>query len=557
MNVRIGSCALVLLGACSGLEMSEDEYRRILSIDVDGDTFPIEVVDDDTVRTCLESQIADMIDALEDWRRDPSVGEQARNHVVISIHGGLVNRQDGLESARLALKGGIDSIGYPIFVNWETGIARSYRDHLFHVRSGEGKPLLAVMTSPFYFLADVGRTLFRLPITLTRQGGENLVDLVQEHEPEPVPASWKGTVALGEQEDRRWSERLGSGIQTVVPGAVRPLTTLFLDGGGLPAYHNMRRRARVLFLLDGDFDTPKHRQRGALSRLAERLRGLPGVPGRRRSDPVRTSPDELIQAMTPEALAQPEPGDYLLEELRRYIDECEAASDASELWLRALTFASEAHEPHGRLPDCEDCHQLERLREAYLDSVPLQITIIAHSMGALVANEFVRRNPDLVFRDIVYMGAAAPIHDFADTALVYVKEHPFAHFWNLCLHPEDERGERYGFGILPHGSLLEWIDDYITHHRSRLDRTLGKWDNVVAALPVLDYLASEIRSRIHVRGFGGGEGQPVGHGDFRKFAYWKTSYWNPFSKTEHAELEDPRPDVPWQRGETYGLCVRR
>ena len=37
----------------------------------------------------------------------------------------------------------------------------------------------------------------------------------------------------------------------------------------------------------------------------------------------------------------------------------------------------------------------------------IRIQVVAHSMGALVANELLQRNPDLYFSDVVYMAAAS------------------------------------------------------------------------------------------------------------------------------------------------------
>ena len=76
---------------------------------------------------------------------------------------------------------------------------------------------------------------------------------------------------------------------------------------------------------------------------------------------------------------------------------------------------------------------------------------------------------------IVYMGAACTVQEFADQALPYIKQHAYTRFYNLCLHPVEEANDRYGWGVLPFGSLLDWIGNYITDRESALDGTLGKW----------------------------------------------------------------------------------
>ncbi len=154
-------------------------------------------------------------------------------------------------------------------------------------------------------------------------------------------------------------------------------------------------------------------------------------------------------------------------------------------------------------------------------------------MGTIVANDLIHRNPDMLFSDIVYMGAACTIKEFASTALPYLKESAIARFYNLSLHPFEEIDDRYGAEVLPHGSLLEWIDSYITEHESPLDRTLGKWDNIASSASVMSYLPAPTRMRLLFRGFPrspdqGSPAFPQDHGDFNdlRFEYWKPSFWD-------------------------------
>lgn len=70
---------------------------------------------------------------------------------------------------------------YPILVNWESGMLDPYADHLFRIRQGKEAPVLGPLSAPFYLLADVGRAVFRYPVTMGFQIYRGLT-------PVPVPS---------------------------------------------------------------------------------------------------------------------------------------------------------------------------------------------------------------------------------------------------------------------------------------------------------------------------------------------------------------------------------
>src|SRR5439155_1051348 len=61
---------------------------------------------------------------------------------------------------------------YPIYINWESSIQRSYLDHLLYIRQGQayrGWDVRGVWLSPFYLAADAGRAITHAPVTWTVQ----------------------------------------------------------------------------------------------------------------------------------------------------------------------------------------------------------------------------------------------------------------------------------------------------------------------------------------------------------------------------------------------------
>src|SRR5205807_7605742 len=95
------------------------------------------------------------------------------------------------------------------------------------------------------------------------------------------------------------------------------------------------------------------------------------------------------------------------------------------------------------------------------DAGHYQITLVGHSMGAIVLNELVRRSTTegVHYDNIVYMAAACSVRDFQRSVVPYMQRHTTTNFYNLCLHPVNEVRERHAADLVPRGSLLVWIDD--------------------------------------------------------------------------------------------------
>jgi pimeloyl-ACP methyl ester carboxylesterase len=182
----------------------------------------------------------------------------------------------------------------------------------------------------------------------------------------------------------------------------------------------------------------------------------------------------------------------------------------------------------------------------------LRITVIGHSMGAIVADEIMINFPDLPYQNIVFMAAAGSIREFK-TMTEPVLRTPRCgdlRFYNLSLHPEAEARDLEVSGAAPVGSLLEWIDDIFETPVTPTDRTLGKWQNVVYAENEFDSIAAR---RIFFHRFGLRAPDPLMHGQFVLSESERTpgvcpskskSYWDPAFWSEVYSVED-------------GLCTSR
>jgi pimeloyl-ACP methyl ester carboxylesterase len=162
-----------------------------------------------------------------------------------------------------------------------------------------------------------------------------------------------------------------------------------------------------------------------------------------------------------------------------------------------------------------------------------RISLVGHSMGAIVATEILRRNDSLPVDNVVFMASAATSREVESTVIPFMERNRRVQFYNLTLHPLADKRESHFFRIPPYGSLLEWIDSYFGHTETQLDLSSGKYDNLVRT--ALIYPA-DIRGRIHIKAFGYNSGKgcgthdmPFEHGQFNdpSVAYWRTSFWHP------------------------------
>jgi len=166
------------------------------------------------------------------------------------------------------------------------------------------------------------------------------------------------------------------------------------------------------------------------------------------------------------------------------------------------------------------------------------VTVIGHSMGTIVLNEFIRNYetyPNLKIKNIVYMAPACSIRDFERSIIPYLSSErgKDAHFYLLTLHPWNDAQESNVAGLIPRGSLLEWIDNFMTTPSTPMDRTLGKWENIIQATHIIP---DNVRSRVYIKGFPVGdnwEDGPQTHGEFDDFRagdlkrrFWDKSFWD-------------------------------
>lgn len=399
---------------------------------------------------------------------------------------------------------------YPIFINWRSGLLTSYSEHLVATRQGERwHPVGGWATSPFMLIGDLGRAVFRAPMVWIQGARSGL-------------QSFRGTPPFGEEkiafqrynllkelEKQEDSVKLSIGFDHGPPGMFGQLN----DESKKQEYYNGK-------------DPDGLWTEGALKTTSWFV----------------TLPTKAIAAPAIDGMGKPawDIMNRRTELLRRQPCEFDKAVGA----CNDLSF-----QRTGAVAKFLDELVKELARKEY-SKKEVEMSIIGHSMGAIVANWIISDyGAALKPKNIVYMAAASSIRDFETKVVPYLKsaEGKETRFFNLTLHPRAEVRERNGDLVIkildfaPRGSLLVWIDNYLSNPETFLDRTLGRWDNIIVSTQIFP---KKIRKNINIKAFGickwgekRPEENPEKHGEFSDGEFWRPEYWDAKAPIDKCNLE--------------------
>lgn len=383
---------------------------------------------------------------FENYRRLCHAG--AVDHVVIYIHGGLNSIHGAGQKACELTHAILADHAYPIFIVWNSNLPDTYLEHLGVVREGIRSPAFALATSPLQLVADGGTAVARAPMSLVKLLRNDVYHL--------VPDSFCRYKQARERADNLLQE------DASLPPSQVPV---FLSGGR-PQDDERTADKKALDAASWTFwlgtkavTTPFIDTLGtsAWFNMIRRTR----VMFERESSFVN---ERLSATLAPQSQRE-----------MRWESRCGA--------LRLF---------------------FERVQSEFaLESgPPPPITIIGHSMGAIITSEALARFEGLPLANVVFMAAACTVNDFKLKVVPYLQHQPSCRFYNLCLHPYNETGEREPYDyveVTPRGSLLVWIDSLFDNPIAEDDRTMGRWENAILAA---DWLPANSRGRVTIKGFG-------------------------------------------------------
>lgn len=388
--------------------------------------------------------------------------QSGNRKILFYVHGGLTSYSSSLRKAKALAPKMISSGYYPIFINWRSGLVNSYFEQLFKVRQGRIHRKNKWITWLYIFISDLGRAIFRLPIAIYLQ----LINDCKSYLPNMNPDG-KNSDAIYKVLRKRFKQNSSNSIGVSLGKDVRT------------------RREKVVQLIILFLLSPI---KGVIGAVVDAFGSSAWKNMLRRTKVLFRNPAEfdIRDRFTDEAFVESsldiEASGALSVFLRAFIDKIQSSSNTDE------------------------------------------VVLVGHSMGTIVINRMLIEFPELRCARIVYMGAACSILEFADSVIPYLNNYPDTHFVNLCLHPVAEVSESNYLELPPRGSLLIWIDNFLSSPETTLDRRLGVWENVLQTTHVLP---ESLRPRIALKGFGVGKNAtiPKKHGQFNEAVFWEEDFW--------------------------------
>jgi len=475
--------ALCVAGCATKLPTNAPLREHVIEMDEEGNAIDPAHHPRLLSQKSYDDQINEMFDAMRDYHG----AHGGPKKILIFVHGGMNEQKDVLDRAAKQWHD-IECAGYyPVFIAWNSELVSSYGEHLLHVRQGRNVGAAGLWTSPLYLLADLGRAVFRAPVVWINQVAHDAsrasADLSAFTHDDPV---------------RRWVDNPEEAKTVLVTDAL------------LKKYRKDPNHEIALSM-------------GEVQRGNDWGRALGYVL----TVPLKFGESWLIDAAGKAAWDNMSRRTLMLFEGPTATDLKSATTRATRNVLAHSTGALQ--------------HFLERLRSHLKGHGDYAVSLVGHSMGTMVLDEFVRRSPDVNYRNIVYMAAACTVRDFQRSIIPYLEDHHDCHFYNLCLHPINDLREAnpQGLDLVPRGSLLVWIDDFLADPNTPLDRTMGRWDNIVEAAWVIPRRDpanphTDIRKQISLKAFAlnvrddydWNTHVPQKHTHFSWY-YWDEDFWKP------------------------------
>jgi hypothetical protein len=399
--------------------------------------------------------------------------EQPVRRILIHVHGGLntheSTKRNAINITNKILNESEDNLYYPIFVAWPSGGLSSYWEHLFILRQGRRSMGIGMLLWLPYLVTDLARGIVRAPISLTYQLMNDVVGALSAWFGWRILPSWKNADSLLNAANK-YSSAYPNGKYNIQLGKYQRTNWYKIKRFLIYIITFPVKLLTQILLLDAA-------AQGAWNVMLHRVRNLFRTPEEFDIRNIRDNEEEISKHL----LSKP--------------------SGALVEFLKGLT---------------------EHITNK--NEVKYEVTLVGHSMGAIVINQSLRYLLPEVISRIIYMAPACTIREASDAIVPFLQDKRSANFHVLTLHPSAEVEEMNGFDLIPRGSLLEWIDHWYTSPHSHTYRRLGKWVNMIQAI----HLFEDVREQVTFKGFEVIEDKiPQKHGQFNDGPFWRQEFWDP------------------------------
>lgn len=464
--------------------------------------------------------------------------------VLIFVHGGMNSEVESLERVvklynQIAQKG-----WYPLFINWRSSFVSSYLEQLANIRQGEDVGWTGFFTLPVVLGIDVARSIARAPLVWIAQTANDakavpLLSFLAPKDPNKIAIELICAYEYADQEEECQKKTFRK------PPICVPFNVRSGDAG--PHFPKQ------------EYPNPNRERlnKDAIQiSVGEDLRGcsemdvsfvMYGV-----TIPSRLLLDPAVDALGTSAW------DNMLRRTRLLFT-LDDEFRANPTFLHKARLAKEYEGALANIPRSGGISIfLRQLAERITnDGGKWEITLVGHSMGAIILNQILRESMQLELKlpitNIVYMASAASVRDTLDSVLPFLQQDDKAKFYNLTLHPVAEERESYEprafripVGPGPRGSLLVMIDNFLSAPLTYLDRTAGRYENFLLAVHAIPL---NLRPRVHIKTFSVGSSDeiraenPQRHSDFtERFKFWIEECWKPGPAMEKMTPRDCMDD---------------
>ena len=451
--------------------------------------------------------------------------EGVQKKLLLYIHGGLNQREDSNERATKLVKQIKEEMQgeyYPISVNWNSALFSSYGEHLISVRQGNTDPW-AWVTSPIFLATDLGRGLIRAPVvwgTIVENDLTSWLSNKDNRDANKIAQALNNATSdegfphwFGAQvPPTLWKDQVWGSTTTALSYPIKLFSSPWIDALGKSAWENMLRRTGLLFHAEKDF------QVNSVEMKASQLTTISYKNNHNAKASTQKKFEKRVRA-------------------------CQSLIDKKEGLVH--------EQPSGALSIFFRELAEEILKDDYSK---WSITLVGHSMGAIIVNHILRDfGACLPIDNIVLMAAASTINSYNDSVFPFMElrqrenmeyETSVPKVYHLMLHELAETSETNYWNLPPTGSLLVWIDNFLSTPHTIMDRTSGRFTNFMLSLHTTP---EEMRPYISIKRFPGGgsswggvgAGIPKNHSDFSgRFRFWKEECWKPPTGTTPNEKFD-------------------
>ncbi|WLE96016.1 MAG: hypothetical protein QTN59_15180 [Candidatus Electrothrix communis] len=483
----LGSIALFFLSGCTGLPLSPNDYPISKDIPKGTEAYKDKIkqhkkeIENHVIaigkygelrdpitgqeRSDSEYYLKNIVNQIQEYAKDTT---DAEPELLIYIHGGLNNEAAALKRAMQTYRLIRASGKYPLFINWNSEGLRSYGSHLAHIRQGEQSDT-AWATSPIYFLSDIGNSLVNAPKAWTVTG-----------------IHWFDSLKSKKNADQELCAQQARHNKL---------------------YNHPERELVHSRESEIDFN------------LSRKLQWLITIPSKIITTPFTYT---LAKPAWDIMLRRTSTLFYTCEDLKKNPsdnEECEAERSVITWSMQPIKLKN----GNGSL--YRFLSALETDQKKTEASKKVKITLIGHSMGAIIVNQIVNLGLDLIYKNIVHMASADSIENLLNKVVPYIDcslegtcnmggeknegkeknkgkkdENNPVNFYSLHLHPDNENRETSGGGFIPSGSLLTWIDNMYTVPKTVLDKRSGRWDNMTRAIELIPPVPGDEPNRNNIKG---------------------------------------------------------